>query len=209
MSARRRGHGTVPIPAMQRYGSCATPKEHPRAELKHVWLEVRVYENGRRWSPTLTPHSRRMPSLMPTALDMVPTSRGCLKPLAATRRALLKVTISWLIGRDVVASLYWWPMRSLSSTSVYKSQNNAPTRTFTKPITHITKFIYNTQLIFPSDTYYFITMRNRAYQPEMMRIAIAGGGGFSYILAQELTQSANAVLVISRQVGSLIYACDR
>lgn len=35
----------------------------------------------------------------------------------------------------------------------------------------------------------------------MMRIAIAGGGGFSYILAQELTQTANAVLVISRQVS--------
>jgi hypothetical protein len=34
----------------------------------------------------------------------------------------------------------------------------------------------------------------------MMRIAIAGGGGFAYILAQELTESANPVLVISRQV---------
>jgi len=36
----------------------------------------------------------------------------------------------------------------------------------------------------------------------MMRIAIAGGGGFSYILAGEITQSANPVLVISRQVGA-------
>ncbi|KAH8880015.1 NAD(P)-binding protein [Thozetella sp. PMI_491] len=34
----------------------------------------------------------------------------------------------------------------------------------------------------------------------MMRIAIAGGGGFAYLLAQELTQSANAVLVLTRNL---------
>ena len=34
-----------------------------------------------------------------------------------------------------------------------------------------------------------------------MRIALAGGGGFSFILAQELSKSANAVLVLSRKVG--------
>jgi Trk K+ transport system NAD-binding subunit len=33
-----------------------------------------------------------------------------------------------------------------------------------------------------------------------MRIALAGAGGFAYILAQELSKSANAVLVLSRQV---------
>lgn len=35
-----------------------------------------------------------------------------------------------------------------------------------------------------------------------MRIALAGAGGFAYILAQELCKSANAVLVLSRQVRS-------
>lgn len=34
----------------------------------------------------------------------------------------------------------------------------------------------------------------------MMRIAIAGAGGFAYILAQEITKSANAVLFLTRQV---------
>lgn len=33
----------------------------------------------------------------------------------------------------------------------------------------------------------------------MMRIAIAGGGGFAYILAGEIAQTANAVLVLSRR----------
>ena len=33
-----------------------------------------------------------------------------------------------------------------------------------------------------------------------MRIALAGAGGFAFILAQELSKSANAVLVLSRQV---------
>ncbi|KAM7199547.1 hypothetical protein V8F20_005731 [Naviculisporaceae sp. PSN 640] len=37
-----------------------------------------------------------------------------------------------------------------------------------------------------------------AAQPAMMRIAIAGGGGLAYILAQQISQSANAVLVLSR-----------
>ncbi|KAK3370309.1 hypothetical protein B0H63DRAFT_314183 [Podospora didyma] len=41
-------------------------------------------------------------------------------------------------------------------------------------------------------------MRQASTQPAMMRIAIAGGGGFAYILAQQITQSANAVLVISQ-----------
>lgn len=36
----------------------------------------------------------------------------------------------------------------------------------------------------------------------MMRIAIAGGGGFAYILAGEIAQTANAVLVLSRRVSS-------
>ncbi|KAK4219122.1 hypothetical protein QBC37DRAFT_151309 [Rhypophila decipiens] len=37
-----------------------------------------------------------------------------------------------------------------------------------------------------------------APQPAMMRIAIAGGGGLAYILAQHISQSANAVLVLTR-----------
>ncbi|KAK3325219.1 hypothetical protein B0H66DRAFT_114412 [Apodospora peruviana] len=37
-----------------------------------------------------------------------------------------------------------------------------------------------------------------APQPAMMRIAIAGGGGFAYILAQQISQTANAVLVLTR-----------
>ncbi|KAK1771236.1 NAD(P)-binding protein [Phialemonium atrogriseum] len=41
-------------------------------------------------------------------------------------------------------------------------------------------------------------MKNRT-NTAMMRIAIAGAGGFAYILAQEITKSANAVLVLSRQ----------
>lgn len=36
----------------------------------------------------------------------------------------------------------------------------------------------------------------------MMRIAIAGGGGFAYILAGEIAQTANAVLVLSTRVSS-------
>jgi Trk K+ transport system NAD-binding subunit len=39
------------------------------------------------------------------------------------------------------------------------------------------------------------------HQPAMMRIAIAGGGGFGFILAQELSHSANAILVLSRQAS--------
>ncbi|KAL1877891.1 hypothetical protein Daus18300_002244 [Diaporthe australafricana] len=35
----------------------------------------------------------------------------------------------------------------------------------------------------------------------MMRIAIAGGGGFAYILAGEITQTANAVLVLSTRAS--------
>lgn len=36
----------------------------------------------------------------------------------------------------------------------------------------------------------------------MMRIAIAGGGGFAYILAGEIAQTANALLVLSNRVSS-------
>lgn len=35
-----------------------------------------------------------------------------------------------------------------------------------------------------------------------MRIAIAGGGGFAYILAREISQTANSVLVLSTQVST-------
>lgn len=48
-------------------------------------------------------------------------------------------------------------------------------------------------------------MRQRATQPTIMRIAIVGGGGFAFILAQQITQSANPVLLISRQVSHLNY----
>ncbi len=37
--------------------------------------------------------------------------------------------------------------------------------------------------------------------PTMMRIAIAGAGGFAYILAQEISQGANAVLVLSNKAS--------
>lgn len=35
----------------------------------------------------------------------------------------------------------------------------------------------------------------------MMRIAIAGGGGFANILARELSEGAHALLVLSTQVS--------
>lgn len=35
-----------------------------------------------------------------------------------------------------------------------------------------------------------------------MRIAIAGGGGFAYILAREMAQNANAVLILSTTVSA-------
>jgi len=45
-------------------------------------------------------------------------------------------------------------------------------------------------------------MRSRPSQPEAMRIAIAGAGGFARILAtQILNQTAHPVLVLSRNVG--------
>jgi hypothetical protein len=39
----------------------------------------------------------------------------------------------------------------------------------------------------------------------MMRIAIAGGGGFANILAQRLSDSANAIIVLSRRVRDLMF----
>ncbi|KAK3953936.1 hypothetical protein QBC32DRAFT_208984 [Pseudoneurospora amorphoporcata] len=44
-------------------------------------------------------------------------------------------------------------------------------------------------------------MRQKASQQPavMMRIAIAGGGSFAYILAQEITKSAHPVLILTRQ----------
>ncbi|KAK4104219.1 NAD(P)-binding protein [Parathielavia hyrcaniae] len=42
-------------------------------------------------------------------------------------------------------------------------------------------------------------MKHRASQPAMMRIAIAGAGGFSQILAQQISQTAHALLVLSRR----------
>lgn len=36
-----------------------------------------------------------------------------------------------------------------------------------------------------------------------MRIAIAGGGGFAFILAAEIAQSTNAVLILSTRVSTL------
>ncbi|KAL2023172.1 hypothetical protein VTK56DRAFT_3778 [Thermocarpiscus australiensis] len=41
-------------------------------------------------------------------------------------------------------------------------------------------------------------MRQRTSQPAMMRIAIAGAGGFAQILAQHISQTAHALLVMSR-----------
>ncbi|GAB1313867.1 hypothetical protein MFIFM68171_04077 [Madurella fahalii] len=42
-------------------------------------------------------------------------------------------------------------------------------------------------------------MKQRASRPSMMRIAIAGAGGFAQILAQQINQTAHALLVISRR----------
>lgn len=36
----------------------------------------------------------------------------------------------------------------------------------------------------------------------MMRIAIVGGGGFAAILAHHITQNANPVIILSREVSS-------
>jgi Trk K+ transport system NAD-binding subunit len=35
----------------------------------------------------------------------------------------------------------------------------------------------------------------------MMRIAIAGGGGFANILARQLAESAHAIIILSTQAG--------
>ncbi|KAL2167085.1 hypothetical protein VTG60DRAFT_1705 [Thermothelomyces hinnuleus] len=42
-------------------------------------------------------------------------------------------------------------------------------------------------------------MKHRASQAAMMRIAIAGAGGFAQILAQQISQTAHALLVLSRR----------
>ncbi|AEO62292.1 71bbebfe-ce0f-4246-b667-2b3836fc96ab [Thermothielavioides terrestris] len=42
-------------------------------------------------------------------------------------------------------------------------------------------------------------MKHRANQLAIMRIAIAGGGGFAQILAQQISQTAHALLVLSRR----------
>jgi hypothetical protein len=47
------------------------------------------------------------------------------------------------------------------------------------------------------------TMKQRTNQPAMMRIAIAGAGGFAQILAQQISQTAHALLVLSRRVRPL------
>lgn len=53
---------------------------------------------------------------------------------------------------------------------------------------------------------YSNNMKAKAANTTTMRIAIAGAGGFAYILAQELCKGANAVLVLSRQVSNLLLA---
>lgn len=40
----------------------------------------------------------------------------------------------------------------------------------------------------------------------MMRVAIAGGGGFAFLLTQQIAETANPVLVLSRQVSLRTYA---
>ena len=45
-------------------------------------------------------------------------------------------------------------------------------------------------------------MKQRTNQPAMMRIAIAGAGGFAQILAQHISQTAHALLVLSSRVSS-------
>ncbi|KAK4241648.1 hypothetical protein C8A03DRAFT_41002 [Achaetomium macrosporum] len=42
-------------------------------------------------------------------------------------------------------------------------------------------------------------MKQRANQPAMMRIAIAGAGGFAQILAQQISQTEHALLILSRR----------
>ncbi|KAL2264718.1 hypothetical protein VTJ83DRAFT_7228 [Remersonia thermophila] len=42
-------------------------------------------------------------------------------------------------------------------------------------------------------------MKQRSSQPAMMRIAIAGAGGFAQILAQQISQTSHALLVLSRR----------
>ena len=43
----------------------------------------------------------------------------------------------------------------------------------------------------------------------MVRIAIAGAGGFAYILAQELSQSANPLLILSTRVSVKFGTCEK
>ncbi|KAH6649744.1 hypothetical protein F5144DRAFT_542892 [Chaetomium tenue] len=50
-------------------------------------------------------------------------------------------------------------------------------------------------------------MKNRSSQPAMMRIAIAGAGGFAQILAQQVSQTAHALLVLSRNPHPELEEC--
>ncbi|KAH6844984.1 hypothetical protein B0I37DRAFT_446938 [Chaetomium sp. MPI-CAGE-AT-0009] len=50
-------------------------------------------------------------------------------------------------------------------------------------------------------------MKHRSSQPAMMRIAIAGAGGFAQILAQQVSQTAHALLVLSRNPHPELEEC--
>ncbi|KAK3301389.1 uncharacterized protein B0H64DRAFT_37294 [Chaetomium fimeti] len=50
-------------------------------------------------------------------------------------------------------------------------------------------------------------MKQRSSQPAMMRIAIAGAGGFAQILAQQVSQTAHALLVLSRNPHPELEEC--
>jgi hypothetical protein len=152
-------------------------------------------------SPTSAAHSRPELGLIPIPL-VVSTSRGCLQPSAPGHHLhFLRVAESWLIGRDVElvdASLYLSQVRIKTRTWALErtqSPDHKPSASLRSPYIKTQDPVALEIKIAP------IIMKNRASQTTMMRIAIAGGGGFSYILAQELTQTANPVLVISRQVG--------
>ncbi len=125
---------------------------------------------------------------------------GCL---GSNHHLLSRNAAPWLIGYRVTVVYLTKRLGPRLSGALYKSKAVLPVRTF--PRKHIIHILAQSCQGDSRSRNIIFTMRQKATQsqPAMMRIAIAGGGGLAYILAQQLTQSANAILIISRQVGPI------